>query len=70
MGGKAKPDAENNIPGPGSYEPKESIVKDSIRTGAFSKTVRQDIVPSEAKNLPGPGGYHTAIEFGSDAKSF
>lgn len=69
MGGKSKEQQDNRLPGPGAYEPKDNLVKETIKTQVFSKTSRQDIVTKDERLKPGPGNYDNLKEFGKDAKA-
>lgn len=44
IGGKKEQSYKTLSPGPGAYEPKDALVKDSASTIAISKTKREDIV--------------------------
>jgi hypothetical protein len=68
--GKAVDKREEDIPGPGSYNAKDFLTKDTAQVHSISKSKRQDIVGKEAKEMPGPGNYREGKEFGKDAVSF
>lgn len=44
-------------PGPGVYDAKDALVKDSASQVVISKSTRGDIVSKSAMELPGPGIY-------------
>ena len=57
IGGKKEHSYATLSPGPGAYDAKDVLVKDSISQIAISTTHRGDIVSKSAKELPGPGIY-------------
>ena len=70
FGEKHRDAVDSDIPGPGSYEPKDTLNKDAIRAHSISKSNRGDFVSKSAKELPGPGNYDDGQEFGKNAVSF
>ena len=71
MGMKTKPivdQADPKNPGPGTYQPMESLVKESQSVGGkFGHDKRKGMGASEA---PGPGAYDMMYEPGSERPKF
>jgi hypothetical protein len=67
IGGKGRESIDINIPGPGYYDPKDYLSKDTIPATIISKSKRGDIVSRESIEKPGPGNYYNEKEFGKDA---
>ena len=44
-------------PGPGAYDAKDTLVKDSVSKVAISTSRREDFVSKTAREMPGPGIY-------------
>ena len=57
-------------PGPGKYDPTDSIVKASVLTYKMPQSARGNIISKEDLQKPGPGSYPQSQQFGSAAKSF
>ena len=56
--GKPSPERKSDIPGPGSYDAREEIVKDRIPTAKIGKNKRDFLSTSnEDLSKPGPGNY-------------
>lgn len=71
MGGRIDSPSRNDVPGPGQYDPNESITKYASPTYKMDgKSQRIEIVSKEQQYMPGPGNYSDNRTFGQDAKSF
>ena len=57
MGTKKEQSYKTLSPGPGHYDAKDALVKDSVSQIAISTSHRGDIISKSAKDLPGPGIY-------------
>ncbi len=68
--GERKPEAKpNNVPGPGEYEARDSLMRSkspSYRIGGGEQ--RQEI--ASKNSLPGPGAYDKGDKFGKDATCY
>jgi len=65
FGEKHRDAVDSDIPGPGSYEPKDSLNKDTIPAHSISKSHRGDIVSRENLSMPGPGNYESPSRIGT-----
>lgn len=70
MTGKSQEIVDHKIPGPGSYEPDVSNVKNKVISVIISKTKRSDIpiISKDIKLLPGPGKYKAESSINSKHK--
>jgi hypothetical protein len=58
MGGRVDSPNRNNVPGPGQYDPNESITKHKAASFKIDeKTQRTKFVSKDQMSLPGPGNY-------------
>ena len=57
MGGKPSEKQNNDIPGPGSYNPNADYIKDSKKSVKIPQKQSMTSIKSTAQLLPGPGSY-------------
>jgi hypothetical protein len=55
IGKKSNKSMMLKTPGPGEYDPSQSLVKESTKAAKISLSKRPDIAPKTARQLPGPG---------------
>ena len=53
-----------DVPGPGSYDKKDSLIKSQAITFKIGSSSRGDIVNKSISEMPGPGNYSETITFG------
>ena len=69
MGGKGKDMTDYSKPGPGAYDPTNSVNKDRTVAYSIPKSIKERDVSPEERQKPGPGNYEAKSTFGSGFKA-
>lgn len=67
--GKSKEMKHLEVPGPGSYDNKDSLIKSQARSVRIGSSSRGDIVDKKLMEMPGPGNYSETVTFGKNGIS-
>lgn len=71
MGQRIDTSPGNEVPGPGTYNQDESMIRHHSPSFKIdSQSQRTQMVSKEQMKLPGPGIYNDGRQFGQDAQSF
>jgi hypothetical protein len=70
MGKKNNKSMIIKTPGPGSYEPTQSLIKESTKAAKMGISKRPDIAPKTAREVPGPGQYTSPTKIGKDTPAY
>lgn len=57
------------VPGPGTYDRSDMLIKNKAVTFKIGNSTREDLVSKSQKELPGPGNYEDGKTFGKGGVS-